>query len=227
MLKKEVTSLRISIIRVCWTTLNIFPHWISKPRIWKHKNHSKASSGTGRFAQNLRACKKSWYNVRNCKSGRHNWRHTFRRRNSRHRCTSTNIPYNGLKVKERKNGKTKNPSPCRGNRMLRAVNLCHNTSLCGSPKFKLTFLPLGGLNLCNDYISMDPEYSDHFCFLNQVDWNINLLDNMLLTKVVVQPTNKPRIVGPHKLKSEKTMNKKKSRLKQEIQEYEHTTTCRT
>ena len=31
--------------------LNIYPHWISKPCIQKHKNHSKASNGTGKFAQ--------------------------------------------------------------------------------------------------------------------------------------------------------------------------------
>ena len=67
-LKKKITSLQTSVIRVCQTTLHIFPHWISKPCIRKHKNHSKASSGAGRFAQNLCAYKKSQYNVWNCKS---------------------------------------------------------------------------------------------------------------------------------------------------------------
>ena len=36
---------------------------------------------------------------------------------------------------------------------------------------------------------------------------------MLLKWVVVQPTEKPRSVGPHESKSKTTMNKKKSRLK--------------
>ena len=56
-LKKKITSLQKSVIRVCQSTLNIFPQWISKAWIWKHKNHSKVSSVARRFAQNLRACK--------------------------------------------------------------------------------------------------------------------------------------------------------------------------
>ena len=86
-LKKKVKSLRTSVIWVYQTTLNIFPHWISKPRIRKHKSHSKASSGARKVAQNLCACKKSQYNVRNCKSGRHNRRHTFRCCNSQYKPT--------------------------------------------------------------------------------------------------------------------------------------------
>ena len=39
LLKKKFTSLRTLVIKVCQTTLNIFPHWIYKPRIRKHKNH--------------------------------------------------------------------------------------------------------------------------------------------------------------------------------------------
>ena len=50
-------------------------------------------------------------------------------------------------------------------------------------------------------------------FFNQVDLNTDLLDNALLKKVVVQPTENPRSVGPHKSKSEKTTNKKKLNLK--------------
>jgi len=78
---------------------------------------------------------------------------------------------------------------------------------------KPPFLPFDEPNLCNDYISMDPEYSYQSVFLNQTDSNIDLLDNVLLTKVVLRPTEKPRSVGPHESKSEKTRNKKKSRLK--------------
>ena len=113
MLKKKITSLQTLVIWVCQTTLTIFPHWIFKPCIRNHKNCSKASSGAGKFAQNILTCKKSRYNVQNCKSGRHNQRHTFRRRNSRYKPTSTITPYYGLKVKGRRNRKTKTPSPCR------------------------------------------------------------------------------------------------------------------
>ena len=111
MLKKKITSLQTSVIRACRTTLNIFPHWISKTCIRKHKNHSKASSGAEKFSQSLQACKKLQYNIRNCKLGRHNQHHTCRRRKSRYNPTSTNIPYYNLKIKGGKNENTKNPSP--------------------------------------------------------------------------------------------------------------------
>ena len=163
MLKNKITILRTSVIRLCETTLNMFPHWISKPHIRKHKNHSKASSGAGRFSHNLRACKKSQYNVRNCKSGRHNRRHTFRRRKSQHKPISTNIPYNDLKVNGRKNGKAKTPSIHRRNQMLRALNLRQDAILCESTRMKPLFLPFDEPNLCNDYISTDSGYIDLFC----------------------------------------------------------------
>ena len=102
MLKNKITILQTSVIWVCETTSNIFPHWISKSRIRKHKNHSKASSGTGRFSHNLRACKKSRYNVWNYKSG--NTINVTLSYKSRHKPISTDIPYNDLKVKGRKNG---------------------------------------------------------------------------------------------------------------------------
>ena len=63
MLKNRIPILRTLVIWVCWTTLSLFPHWISQPCSQKHKNHNKAISGAGRFAQNLRVCKKSQYNV--------------------------------------------------------------------------------------------------------------------------------------------------------------------
>ena len=107
--------------------MNIFPHRISKPCIRKHKNHSKTSSGAERFAQNPCACKKSQYDVRNCKSGRHNRRHTFKRCNSQYKPKSTNIPYYGFKVKGRKKENTKTPSPCQQNRMLHTIKHHHNT----------------------------------------------------------------------------------------------------
>ena len=92
--KKKITSLQTLVIWVCQLTLNIFPQWISKPHIQKHKNHSKASNGARRFAHTLR----SQYNVWNCRSGRHNQRHTFGRHNTQYKPSLTNIPYYGLKL---------------------------------------------------------------------------------------------------------------------------------
>ena len=188
-LKKKITSLHTSVIRACQTTLNIFPHWISEPYIRKHNNYNKASSGAERFAQNLRACKNSQYNVQNCKSGRHNQRHTFRRCNSRYRPTSTNSPYYGLKVKGRKKENTKTTSPCRQYQKLYAIKHCHNTSLLNSTKMSPAFLPFDEPNLCNDYIFMDSESNNGLCFLNQVDPDTDLLDNVILHQVVIQLTN--------------------------------------
>ena len=74
------------------------------------------------------------------------------------------------------------------------------------------YLPSDELNLCNDYIFIDSKYNDQ-CFFNQVDSNTNLLDNVILRQVVMQPTKKPRSVGSHKLKSKTTMYRKETYLK--------------
>ena len=132
-----------------------------------------------------------------------------------HKTTSTDIPYTDLKVKGRKNGKTKILSPCRRNRMLRAINLCQDATLCDSTKMKPPFLFFDEPSLCNDYILRDSEYIDRSCInfpchrvLNQVDSDTDLLDNVILTKVALRPTKKPRSVGPHKSKSKKTTSKR-------------------
>ena len=125
-----------------------------------------------------------------------------------------------MKVKGRNKDKTKVPSPCRQNQILCAINLCQDTTCHKSTKMKPPVLPSDEPDLCNDCILKDPEYIDCFCInfpfycvLNQVDLNTNLLDNVLLTKNVLQPTEKSRSVGPHKLKLEKTTSKQKSCLK--------------
>ena len=66
---------------------------------------------------------------------------------------------------------------------------------------------------------MDLGYDNHSCInfpfygaLNQVYSSTNLLDKVILTEVAIQPTIKPRSVGPHKLISKKNRNRKKSRL---------------
>jgi len=48
--------------------------------------------------------------------------------------------------------------------------------------------------------------------LIQIDLNTDLLDKVILTKVVPQPTGKPRSVGPHKLIPKKIDKKKKACL---------------
>ena len=126
----------------------------------------------------------------------------------------------GLKVKDRNKSKKKLPPPCRQNQMICAINLCQDAIFCRSTEMKSPFLAFDESNVYINYILRDPEYIDRFCInfpchgvFNQVDLDTNLLDNVLLTKVVVQLTKKPRNAGPHKLKLEKTTSKKKSRLK--------------
>ena len=60
---------------------------------------------------------------------------------------------------------------------------------------------------------MDQKYNDRLFFLHQVDSNTDLLDNVLLKRVVVQPIEKLKNIGPQKLKSKTTMKKQNSRLK--------------
>ena len=90
---------------------------------------------------------------------------------------------------------------------------------------KPPFVLFNEQNLCNDFIFMDQEYNDWLCFLNQVDLNTYLLATVLLTTVVVQPTKKPRSVGPYKPKFEENNEQKEIMpQKQEIQECEYATT---
>ena len=79
------------------------------------------------------------------------------------------------------------------------------------------------LNLCQDtgkdHLSSDSGYDSHFCINlpyrqgpNQVDPSIDLLDRVILTKVVTRPTKKLRSVGPHKTIPMKSRSKRKSCL---------------
>ena len=81
---------------------------------------------------------------------------------------------------------------------------------------KQPFLPYGKPNLCIDYILKDPKSIDRFyinfpyhCVLKQVPSRKNLLANMVLWKEVVQPTKKPRSVGPQKSNQRKQEAKRK------------------
>ena len=99
--------------------------------------------------------------------------------------------------------------------MFCAINACQDGTLCESTKMNPPFLPFDEPNLCNDYLMRDSEYIDCSCInfschcvLNQVDLGTNLLDNVILTKVALPSTKKPRSVGPHKPKPKKTTRKK-------------------
>ena len=109
--------------------------------------------------------------------------------------------------------KTKPPSLCRQNRMLNAIKHCQNISLWKSTRIEPPFLPFDKPNSYNDCVFIDQKYNGQLSFINQVDLNTDMFDAVLLKKVVVQSTKKTRNVGPHKLKSKTTMNKKKSHLK--------------
>ena len=98
--------------------------------------------------------------------------------------------------------------------MICAINFCQDAAHQKYMEVKLPFLSYGEPDLCNNYILKDPVYIDYFlinfpyhCVLNQVDSDKYMLDNVVLRKDVLQPTKKPRSVGPHKSKPEKTTRK--------------------
>ena len=125
-----------------------------------------------------------------------------------------------MKVKERKSYKNKAPSPGRRNQIVCAIICCQDAIICRSTRFKLSLLYFNKLNIDNNHVSTNSDYDDYpginfpFQFVfNQVYSTTNLLDNVVLTEVVLQPTKKTRSVGPHRLISKKTRSKKKSLLK--------------
>ena len=108
-----------SIDYVCTIVLPHFFDWKYTLIARKHKNRDKASHGAGKFLMKLRHSKKLSYNERNCKSGRHNRRHSFLRHKPSKTCQNTNttsLP--DLNVKTRRVGRTKYPSPRRRDRMI-------------------------------------------------------------------------------------------------------------
>ena len=131
-------------------------------------------------------------------------------------------------VNGRKKGNSKTPTPCRQNRMLHSLNHCKDITVRENTKLKSPLLPFDKLNMVNNDLSINSIYNNRFNInfplhhtLNQVDLNTDLLDEVILTKVVLQPTEKTRSVGLHRLISKKNGNTKKIRpRKQEIQECE-------
>ena len=86
-------------------------NWINKPCIRYTKKHCKTSNGSGKFSHNLRTSKKSGYNERNCKSGRHGRQHTFMRHKSQTKRATTNNPSQDVRIKGRKFKTFKSPPP--------------------------------------------------------------------------------------------------------------------
>ena len=116
--------------------------------------------------------KKPQYNVRNCKSGSYNQRHTFGLHNSQCKPSLTNIPNYGFKVKERKNRKTKTSFPCHRNRMLCALNLCqdvgtnHLSTDSGYDNYSCINLDMLGFNAVDSYNFTESFYSKRFLRIN-------------------------------------------------------------
>ena len=120
-----ITSLHSSVNHVCNTAWNILPEWNSTPHVHWDKNRHKTSHGTVRFSRNLWVSKELCYNERNCKSGRHNYRHTFIRHKPwkiRKDTNTTSLPNIILKVKTRNDRETKLPPPRRQDQMICAIH---------------------------------------------------------------------------------------------------------
>ena len=146
---------------------NILSQWISKPRRQRHKKRDKTSHGAVRFAQNLCACKESWYNERNCKSGRHNQHHIFVHCKSWNKNTSTDMPNLGLEVKGRNKVETKFSSL--RDQILCAIHYCQNTNCQEPTNISQSFLPYDEPDLFNDLIFKELGYTERFC-INSTMW---------------------------------------------------------
>ena len=101
--------------------------------------------------------------------------------------------------------------------MLHATISCQIDIICRSTRFKSSLLDFNKLNINNNHLLTNSEYNDrsvlnfpHQFTPNQVNSTTDLLDNVVLTAVVLQPTKNPRSVGPNKLILKKNDNKRKS-----------------
>ena len=149
------------------------------------------------------------------KSGRHNRRHSFKQHRLRYKPILSNITYNGLKVKRRKGYIS--PSPSRQTRMLCANICCQDDIIRQSTRFKPSLLHFNKFNMNNNHLSTNSTYNDHSVLNfplqftpNQVDYTTNLLDEVVLIKVILRPTKKPRSVVPNKSIPKNIGNKNKS-----------------
>ena len=197
---------------VCDIALDILPEWKFTPRIHWVKKRSKSSHGAGKFSIKLRASKNLSYNNCNCKSGRHNRRHSFTQRipwKIRADTKSQTVPCKDFKVKTSGNNKVKFkfPPPRRQARMDCALYRRQVATHLASLQANQHILPYDEPDLCNDYISRDADYNDCFtinfprhCVLGHVLLDSDPLDELGSWMKVSRPTKKPRSVGPHKSK---------------------------
>ena len=107
--------------------------------------------------------------------------------------------------------------------MLHATICCQDDVICRSTKFTLSIVYFNKLAVNDNHLLINSENNGHSIInfslqftLNQVDFATNLLDNMVLTKFVLQPTKEPRSVGPHKLILKENGNKRKSHQESKI-----------
>ena len=87
------------------------------------------------------------------------------------------------------------PSPCRQNRLFHATICCQVDTIPRSTRFKSSVLHFNKLDANNIHLLTKSEYNEHSilifppCFTcNQVDSTTDLLDDVELTEVVLQPT---------------------------------------
>ena len=201
---------------VCDIVLPYLFDWKHTPILRKIKNRDKSSHGAGKFSMKLRNSKKSSYNERNCKSGRHNRRHSFLRHKPskiRQYANARSLP--DLNVKTRSVKGTKHPSPRRRDRMIRALHRRQVREQLHLSNLNQHILPYDEPNLYNDFITKDTSQPSRFiinfprhCVLGHVLSDSDPLNDLGPWKEVVRPTKKPRSVGPHKSKLKKN-NKQK------------------
>ena len=213
-LKKKVTSLRTLVIRVCQTTLHIFLIGSLK-LVFENTRITVKRAVAQEDLHKISVHAKShniMYQIVNLEDITNATPLDVATQDTDPHLPTFQILVWRLK-QGRKKGNAETPSPCWQYLMLHATKHCHNTSLQNSTRMLPSFLPLDEQNLCNDYIFMNLEYNNQLCFLNQVNSDTDMLDNVILHQVVIQPTKKPRNVSPHKLKSKTTIYKKKSYIK--------------
>ena len=148
--------LHSSVNYVCEILLPHLPDWKYTPTLHRDKNLNKASHGARKFSKKLRNSKESWYNERNCKSGMHNRQHSFLRCKPlkiREDANTTSLP--DLKVKTRSVGGTKYPSPCRQDRMIRAIHCRQVAKHLNLSDLSQHILPYNEPNLYNEFITKE------------------------------------------------------------------------
>ena len=157
---KTIVYIFETLFKVVTSTPITICNWINKPHIRYTKKYCKTSNGSGKFSHNLRASKKSYYNVRNCKSRRHGRQHTFMKHKSQTKHTTKNNSNQDLKIKDRKLRTFKSPPLQRLNRMLRVID--HWESHQGINNKENYSLSYDEPDLCNNYISKEVDKVDRF-----------------------------------------------------------------